>query len=149
MTRYTRYSKNKNKNKRNYTVKYKPQLMKGGDNSDIIYYDFYNVKYDTTEDTKNNKMIIDSIDGFFPKESQTEETCDYNESIDDNNITGGEPTLQVNQPYPEKKNVVDIKTYKYEKLTDVPRFTPISLFNYKKFQIKSYRYNIQKNISSN
>ena len=65
MTRYTRYSKNKNKNKRNYTVKYKSRLMKGGDGpTTISYYDFYNVN-DTTEDTNNNKMTIDSIDSFF------------------------------------------------------------------------------------
>ena len=137
MTRYTIYSKNKNKNKRNYTVKYKPRLMKGGDGpTTISYYDFYNVN-NTTEDTNNNKMTIDSMDGFFPNESKDEETCiDDNESNDD--ITGGEPDYEESSL--EKKNVIDIKTYKYENLTDVPRFTPISLFNYSKFQIKSYRY---------
>jgi len=139
MTRYTRYSKNKNKNKRNYTVKYKPRLMKGGDNSDIIYYDFYNVKYDTAEDSKNNKMTIDSIDDFFPEKSQMEDTCDNND-IDNNDeniiLRGGADSEDLSF---EKKNVVDIKTYNYD-VKDVPRFTPISLFNYRKFQIKSYRY---------
>ena len=121
--------------------------MKGGDGpTTISYYDFYNVNY-TTEDTNNNKMNIDSIDSFFQEEEYpTEETCiDDNESNDD--ITGGGPDYEESSL--EKKNVIDIKTYKYENLTDVPRFTPISLFNYSKFQIKSYRYKIQKNISSN
>lgn len=138
MTRYTRYIKNSNKNKRNYTVKYKSRLIKGGDGPiTISYYDFYNVN-DTTEATNNKPITINSIDSFFQEEEYpTEETCDYDESY----TIGGEPESEVNRTYPEKKNVVDIKTYKYENLPDIPQFRPTQLFKHKNFNIKSYRYN--------